>query len=104
MIVLTRHEHETNCHRFYTIDVVADLFGHHTLTIAWGRVGTIGRYRIDQSGSLKDMVRAQRQRVASKLSRGYMKETRKNPPRALAEGSDQSLQPELCLERKILPS
>lgn len=63
---------ETNCFRFYRIDLQPTLFGGWSLVRQWGRVGTWGRQAISlfEASSEADAERARL--VKSKRLRGYV--------------------------------
>ena len=44
-IVLYRIDRAKHMHRFYRLDVQADLFGQWCVVREWGRIGTAGRER-----------------------------------------------------------
>ena len=72
--MITHLEHKApdqNCFRFYRMDVQRDLFGAWVLMRSWGRIGTLGRDRIDSFDNAQAARRAQEKLNAAKIRRGY---------------------------------
>ena len=73
--MITHLEHKApdqNCFRFYRMDIRRDLFGAWVLMRSWGRIGTLGRDRIDRFESADAARRMQEKLRAAKTRRGYV--------------------------------
>lgn len=70
-LVLTRRDPCRNMARFYALAVEPDLFNGIALTRNWGRIGTMGRFRIELFVSVMDAERRLSEIARSKLKRGY---------------------------------
>lgn len=57
--------------RFYCLSVERSLFGDVALVREWGRIGTLGRRRLDLYANAAQAQEALRRLAASKLRRGY---------------------------------
>lgn len=72
MTWLERHDDAGNIHRFYTLDISRDLFGHWVLTRRWGRVGRSGGQCLVQAFDTRDdAVDAEQKLARTKMRRGY---------------------------------
>jgi predicted DNA-binding WGR domain protein len=72
-IVLERIEPARNIARYYVLSIEPTLFAKHTLIQRWGRIGCLGRERIQFCGG-EDVTRAQvtlETWLARKRKRGY---------------------------------
>jgi predicted DNA-binding WGR domain protein len=70
-ISLRRIDAETNCSRFYVLDVERDLFGRTVLARRWGRIGTYGRARFDEHPDEEAAHAALASLALAKQRRGY---------------------------------
>lgn len=61
-----------NKRRFYVISVEPTLFGGMSLVRHWGRIGTIGRLRVDMFETMPDALMALTRLEQSKRRRGYV--------------------------------
>jgi len=68
---LTKENSESNCHRFYRIRILPDLFAPASLQIGWGRIGRPERLRVAASGDFPELMEKAEQIASSKLKRGY---------------------------------
>lgn len=68
---LTRHDYESNKHRFYQMHVVFGLFGEWALVREWGRIGSGGQIRSDWFETKEQAIRAGIKLKDSKLKKGY---------------------------------
>ena len=57
--------------RFYCLSVERSLFGDAVLVREWGRIGTLGRRRLDLFANAAQAQEAMCRLVASKVKRGY---------------------------------
>ncbi|KFB08206.1 WGR domain-containing protein [Nitratireductor basaltis] len=71
---LRRIDRSRNMARFYALSVEPDLFGGAALVRQWGRIGKVGRVRIDLYSSTEQAMEAQARLGRSKLARGYRAE------------------------------
>ena len=70
--VLLKHcEAETNCFRFYHLDIQPTLFGGWSLVRQWGRIGTWGRQVVSCFDTIGEAREASRRMVKAKCRRGY---------------------------------
>ena len=72
-IVLERIEPARNIARYYALSIEPTLFAKHTLIRRWGRIGSLGRERLQFSGG-EDASQAQvtpETWLARKRKRGY---------------------------------
>ncbi|MDR7223053.1 WGR domain-containing protein [Aminobacter aminovorans] len=68
---LQRRDPSRNMARFYCLSVEGSLFGDAVLVREWGRIGTLGRRRLDLFASAAQAQEALRLLAASKVQRGY---------------------------------
>lgn len=59
--------------RFYTLQVMPNLFGEWGLTRAWGRIGRGGQLRVDWFATQQEAARALQKLERAKRKRGYRK-------------------------------
>lgn len=57
--------------RFYCLSLESSLFGDAVLVREWGRIGTVGRRRLDLYADAVQAQEALRRLAASKFLRGY---------------------------------
>lgn len=69
--LLYRMDASKNMRRFYSMSILPDLFGGHSLHRNWGRIGTCGTMRIDYFNQKSDAVSAYETLVQQKCKRGY---------------------------------
>ena len=72
MITLHYIRPETNARRYYTVDVVTDLFGVATLVKSWGRIGTRGQQMLHSYETGDKAWNAMESLVRRKLKKGYL--------------------------------
>jgi predicted DNA-binding WGR domain protein len=70
-IVLERRDCRCNLARFYVLAVEPSLFGDAVLVRAWGRIGSLGRQRLDLYASADEAGEALEAWLARKTRRGY---------------------------------
>ncbi len=70
-LCLTRIESRRNMARFYTLSVEPTLFGDFALARHWGRIGTVGRVRLDLYANINDALAARDRILMCKRKRGY---------------------------------
>ena len=68
---LQRRDPSRNMARFYCLSVEQSLFGDVALVREWGRIGTMGRRRLDLYADAAQAREALRRLAASKFRRGY---------------------------------
>jgi len=68
---LQRLDPSRNMARFYCLSVERSLFGDAVLVREWGRIGTLGRRRLDLFANTTQAQEAMRRLAASKVRRGY---------------------------------
>jgi predicted DNA-binding WGR domain protein len=68
---LQRRDPSRNMARFYCLSVEGSLFGDAVLVREWGRIGTLGRRRLDLFADVAQAQGALRRLAASKIQRGY---------------------------------
>ena len=68
---LEQHRPGQNRFRFYSLEVVQDLFGRWCLLRRWGRIGTSGRVRCESFRSQAEAVSAAEGLQRRKARRGY---------------------------------
>lgn len=68
---LRRVDPARNMARFYKLSVAQSLFGDVAIVREWGRIGTIGRVRIDLFANEKAALAALETIGRAKLRRGY---------------------------------
>lgn len=69
--LLYRLDPTRNMARFYALSIEITLFGEVALVRRWGRIGTLGRSRIEFCGSPAEAAEAGRRLLRRKLGRGY---------------------------------
>jgi predicted DNA-binding WGR domain protein len=84
-LILERRDPARNMARFYVLSIQPTLFGDVAVQRAWGRIGRLGRERLDLYRSEVHAVEALEQWLARKLRKGYA--LRSSSP-ALALGSE----------------
>ena len=70
-IVLRRHDSTRNVSRHYVLAVEPSLYGDAALVRAWGRIGSIGRQRLDLYATTDAAGDALEVWLARKMRRGY---------------------------------
>jgi len=70
-IVLTSIDPSRNRARFYVLSIQPTLFGEHALMRQWGRIGTLGRCRLDLHATAEAARQAMNRLAAAKRRRGY---------------------------------
>lgn len=68
---LQRRDPSRNMARFYCLSLESSLFGGAVLVREWGRIGTLGRRRLDLYATAAQAQDALRRLAASKVRRGY---------------------------------
>lgn len=68
---LEHRDPETNCFRFYRIDIQPTLFGGWSLVRNWGRIGTWGRQAVSLFDTRSEAEAERASFVKSKCRRGY---------------------------------
>jgi len=58
--------------RFYSISVQPSLLGPSSVVRQWGRIGTVGRYRIDLYDTVQEAENALAMLFHQKRRRGYL--------------------------------
>jgi predicted DNA-binding WGR domain protein len=71
MLVLERRDESRNMARFYVLAVEPTLLGDSALVREWGRIGTIGRRRLDLHPDAAAAGEALEKWLARKTQRGY---------------------------------
>jgi len=71
MLVLERREPSRNMARFYVLAIEPTLFGDTALVREWGRIGSLGRRRLDFHASVSSAGEALDVWLARKARRGY---------------------------------
>ena len=71
MTTIRRIDPARNMARFYTIGLQADLLGGWSVIREWGRIGRVGRVKIDAHADLADAEAAAQRLEARKRRRGY---------------------------------
>ncbi|MGJ0505946.1 MAG: WGR domain-containing protein [Methylocystis sp.] len=69
---LRRVDASRNMRRFYSLDIVADLFGGFLLLRRWGRIGARGQVAAERYDSAAQAMDALRRRLRRKTRRGYV--------------------------------
>lgn len=69
--VLRRIDPARNMARFYCLSLQPTLFGEVSVLREWGRIGTLGRCRIDSHSDAEQAAAAFRKLEAVKRRRGY---------------------------------
>jgi predicted DNA-binding WGR domain protein len=70
-ITLRRIEPTKNMARFYALEVEQDLFGQHVLVRRWGRIGTVGKIRLDEHTGEGEAIASLQRLQAAKRRKGY---------------------------------
>lgn len=70
-ILLQRQDCSFNAARFYVLAIEPSLFGEAVLVRAWGRIGSLGRQRLDLYASAGEAAEALENWLARKTRRGY---------------------------------
>jgi predicted DNA-binding WGR domain protein len=70
-IVLRRHEPTRNVSRYYVLAIEPSLYGDAALVRAWGRIGSLGRQRLDLYATADAAGEALELWLARKKRRGY---------------------------------
>ena len=68
---LYRIDRGRNMQRFYSLSTSPTLFGGASLVREWGRIGSIGRRRVDLFETTAEAEAAQDEIVRTKRARGY---------------------------------
>lgn len=71
-ILLERRDPARNMARFYVLALEPSLFGDTALVREWGRLGTVGRRRIDLFAGRAQAAEALETWLARKARRGYV--------------------------------
>lgn len=77
---LHRIEVKANMARFYTVDVVPNLFGEISVMRNWGRIGTYGRASVQTCASTEEAERAASLTLRQKMRRAYLPTLQLRPP------------------------
>ena len=70
-IVLRRHDLTRNVSRYYVLAIEPSLYGDAALVRAWGRIGSLGRQRLDLYATADAAGEALELWLARKMRRGY---------------------------------
>jgi predicted DNA-binding WGR domain protein len=70
-IVLRRHDSTRNVARYYVLAIEPSLYGEAALVRAWGRIGSLGRQRLDLYATTDAAGEALEVWLARKMRRGY---------------------------------
>ncbi|MDF1600294.1 WGR domain-containing protein [Mesorhizobium sp. YIM 152430] len=76
-VVLQRRDCARNVARFYVLAIEPSLYGDAALMRAWGRIGSLGRQRLDLYASAAEAGEALEAWLARKVRRGYTPVTAK---------------------------
>jgi len=71
MLVLERRDASRNMARFYVLAIEPTLFGDATLVREWGRIGSLGRRRLDLHADMATAAEALDVWLDRKARRGY---------------------------------
>lgn len=71
-IDMRRIDPSLNMNRFYSVELIKDLFGQHGVHRQWGRFGTWARNRHDWYATQSEAESALSDLVKKKLARGYL--------------------------------
>jgi predicted DNA-binding WGR domain protein len=69
-ILLRRHDSTRNVARYYVLAIEPSLYGKAALVRAWGRIGSLGRQRLDPSATTDASGEALEVWLARKMRRG----------------------------------
>jgi predicted DNA-binding WGR domain protein len=70
-IVLRRQDSTRNVSRYYVLAIEPSLYGDAALVRAWGRIGSLGRQRLDLYATTEAAGEALEVWLARKMRRGY---------------------------------
>lgn len=70
-VVLQRRDCARNVARFYVLAIEPSLYGDAALMRAWGRIGSLGRQRLDLYASAAEAGEALEAWLARRVGRGY---------------------------------
>ena len=76
-VVLERRDSARNVARFYVLAIEPSLYGDAALMRAWGRIGSLGRQRLDLYASAAEAGEALEAWLARRVGRGYTPVTAK---------------------------
>ena len=79
MLVLERREPSRNMARFYVLTIEPTLFGDMALVREWGRIGSLGRRRLDLHANGTSAGEALDAWLARKARRGYQVQASSSP-------------------------
>ncbi len=79
MLVLERHDPSRNMARFYVLAIEPTLFGDMALVREWGRIGSLGRRRLDLHANVTSAGEALDVWLARKARRGYQVRASRSP-------------------------
>jgi predicted DNA-binding WGR domain protein len=79
LLVLERLEPSRNIARFYVLAIEPTLFGDTALVREWGRIGSLGRRRLDLHASAMSAREALDVWLARKVRRGYQIRALRSP-------------------------
>jgi predicted DNA-binding WGR domain protein len=79
MLVLERRDPSRNMARFYMLAIEPSLFGDMALVREWGRVGSLGRRRLDLHPNVTSAGEALDMWLARKARRGYQVRASRSP-------------------------
>jgi predicted DNA-binding WGR domain protein len=74
-LVLDRRDPDVNMARFYVLAIEASLFGDAALIREWGRIGTIGKRKIELHETEGSAMEALETWLRRKQRRGYITRT-----------------------------
>jgi predicted DNA-binding WGR domain protein len=70
-LVLDRRDPDANMARFYVLAIEPSLFGDVSLVREWGRIGTIGRRKVELHETEEKAIEALETWLQRKTKRGY---------------------------------
>ena len=79
MLVLERRVPSRNMARFYVLTIEPTLFGDMALVREWGRIGYLGRRRLDLHANVTSAAEALDTWLARKARRGYRVRASRSP-------------------------
>ncbi len=79
MLVLERRVPSRNMARFYVLTIEPTLFGDMALVREWGRIGYLGRRRLDLHANVTSAAEALDTWLARKARRGYQVRASRSP-------------------------